>query len=84
MRGLIPSSATAASLAYVGPVATAFAYWAVVEAGRHVRAGTISMALMAAPPLGILISAATLGEQIGASLIAGAILICAGIRLAGP
>lgn len=74
----------AASLAYVGPVATAFAYWAVVEAGRHVRAGTISMALMAAPPLGILISAATLGEQIGASLIAGAILICAGIRLAGP
>jgi len=30
----------AASLAFVGPVATAFAYWAVVETGRHFSAGT--------------------------------------------
>ena len=30
----------AASLAYVGPIATAFAYWAVVEAGRHIRRST--------------------------------------------
>ena len=74
--------AGAASLAYVGPVATAFAYWAVVEAGRRVRASTLSMALMATPSLGILISALTLGETIGASLIAGAILIGVGIRLA--
>lgn len=72
----------AASLAYVGPIATAFAYWAVVEVGRHFQAGTISMSLLAAPSLGILISALTLGEAVGGSLIAGFVLIGAGIRLA--
>jgi drug/metabolite transporter (DMT)-like permease len=71
----------AASLAYVGPIATAFAYWAVVEAGRHTRASTMSMALLATPSLGILISALTLGEAVGASLIAGVVLIGLGIRL---
>lgn len=72
----------AASLAYVGPVATAFAYWAAVETGRHLRASTMSMALLATPSLGILLSAVTLGEAIGPSLIAGVLLIAAGIRLA--
>jgi drug/metabolite transporter (DMT)-like permease len=75
-------SSGALSLAYVGPVATAFAYWAVVEVGRHFPASTVSMALLAAPGLGIVISALTLGEEIGLSLMAGAILIGAGIRLA--
>jgi drug/metabolite transporter (DMT)-like permease len=71
----------AASLAYVGPIATAFAYWAVVEAGRHIGVSTMSMALLATPGLGILISALTLGERVGPSLIAGVVLIGAGIRL---
>ena len=69
----------AASLGYVGPVATAFAYWAVVELGRRVPATTMSMALLAVPTVGILISSLTLGETIGPSLIAGAGLIVAGI-----
>ncbi len=73
--------AAAASLTYVGPVATAFAYWAVVEAGRHFRASTMAMALLATPSLGILISALTLGETVSASLIAGVALIGAGIRM---
>lgn len=72
----------AASLAYVGPIATAFAYWAVVESGRHFRAGTMSMALLATPSVGILISALTLNETVSASLVAGVILIACGIRLA--
>lgn len=71
-----------ASLAYVGPIATAFAYWAVVEMGRHLRASTMSMALLATPSLGILVSTLTLGETVGASLIAGVVLIGTGIRLA--
>ena len=71
----------AMSLAFVGPVATAFAYWAVVETGRHFRATTLSMALLAAPSFGILISAVALGETVGASLIAGVVLIAGGIRL---
>ena len=40
------------------------------------------MTLLAAPSLGILISALTLGEPIGVSLIAGVVLTGAGIRLA--
>jgi drug/metabolite transporter (DMT)-like permease len=72
----------AASLAFVGPVATAFAYWAVVDSARHYRAAVLSMALLAAPVLGILISALALGEAVGASLIAGAVLIAGGIPLA--
>jgi drug/metabolite transporter (DMT)-like permease len=71
----------ATSLAYVGPIATAFAYWAVVEAGRHVRASTMSVALLATPILGIWISAVTLGETVGPSLVAGGVLVAAGIRL---
>jgi O-acetylserine/cysteine efflux transporter len=71
----------AASLAYVGPIATAFAYWAVVEVGRHVQAATMSMALLATPSLGIMISALTMGEPIGTSLIAGVVLIGHGIAL---
>ena len=70
------------ALAYVGPIATAFAYWAVVETGRYFRATTMSMALLAAPSLGILISVLTLGETVGPSLIAGVALTGAGIRLA--
>jgi drug/metabolite transporter (DMT)-like permease len=75
------SSRSALSLAFVGPVATAFAYWAVVEAGRHFRAAVLSTALLATPVLGILISALVLDERIGASLIAGVLFIAAGIRL---
>ena len=71
-----------ASLAYVGPIATAFAYWAIVEAGRHLRASAMSMALLATPCLGILVSSLTLGETVGASLVAGVVMIGAGIRLA--
>jgi len=55
---------------------------AVVEAGRHVPASTMSIALMATPGLGIVISAFALGEEIGASLVAGVALIGAGIAMA--
>ena len=71
-----------ASLAYVGPMATAFAYWAVVEVGRAFRAATISMALLATPGLGLLISALTLHEIVTTPLAAGIILVATGIRLA--
>jgi len=72
----------AMSLAFVGPVSTGFAYWAVVEAGRHFRASTMSMALLATPSLGLLISAMTLGERVDALLIAGVVMVAFGIWLA--
>lgn len=71
----------AATLAYVAPVATAFAYWAVVEAGRRLAASTMSMALLATPNLGLLISAWVLDEPIDVSLLAGVALTASGIRL---
>jgi O-acetylserine/cysteine efflux transporter len=71
-----------ASLAYVGPVATAFAYWAVVEAGRHLPARTISMALLVTPSLGVLISSITLGESASLSLMSGIVLVAVGVGLA--
>lgn len=70
------------TLAFVGPISTGFAYWAVVEAGRYFRASTMSVALLATPSLGILISAATLGETIDSLLIAGVAMVACGIWLA--
>ena len=55
---------------------------ASVLGGRHLRASAMSMALLATPCLGILISALTLGETVGRSLVAGVVMIGAGIRLA--
>ena len=72
---------SAATLAYVAPVATAFAYWAVVEAGRRFAASTMSMALLATPSVGLLISAWALDEPVNASLLAGVVLTATGIRL---
>ena len=71
-----------ASLAYVGPVATAFAYWAVVEVGRRYPASTVATALLATPAVGLLISALTLGESVDAPLLLGIVLVGVGIRLA--
>ncbi|MCL6684653.1 DMT family transporter [Sphingomonas alba] len=69
------------ALAYVGPIATAFAYWAIVDLGSRLSATTLSMALLATPSLGIMISAAALGEIIDRPLVAGAAAIAAGIGL---
>ena len=70
------------ALAYVGPVATAFAYWAMVELGRRIPASTLSVALLATPSLGLTISSFVLRERIDAPLLAGIVLVAAGIRLA--
>ena len=66
-------------LSYVGPVATAFGYWAAVEVGRVVRATTLSMILLAVPGLGLVLSAIALHESVTLSLELGLLLIGAGI-----
>jgi drug/metabolite transporter (DMT)-like permease len=70
-----------AALVYVGPLATAFAYWAVVEVGRHVRAATVSVTLLVVPALGLVISALTFHEAVNASLVVGVVLIGVGVLL---
>lgn len=84
LEGRLPGigASAAASLAYVAPVATAFAYWAIVETGRQQRPDTIAMALLGVPALGTLISALTLGEAIDLPLAAGIGAVGIGIRLA--
>lgn len=47
----------------------------------HLRASTMSMALLATPPLGIAISACALHESLGRMLIASVLLISLGITL---
>lgn len=74
----VPPRALAA-LSYVGPIATAFAYWAAVEVGRFVRATTMSMVLLAVPGLGLLFSTIALHESINPSLKLGILLIGGGI-----
>jgi drug/metabolite transporter (DMT)-like permease len=74
MRGL-------AALAYVGPLATAFAYWVMVEVGRYIRPLTISMTLLAVPAVGLLISAVTFHETVNVSLGVGVALVGAGVLL---
>jgi drug/metabolite transporter (DMT)-like permease len=74
LRGVAP-------LVYVGPLATAFAYWAVVEVGRHLRATTISVTLLMVPCVGLLISVFTLHEAVNPSLALGVVLIGVGVLL---
>ena len=69
------------ALLYLGPIATAFAYWAVVEVGRTFPATTLSVALLATPSLGLTMSAIALKETVGASLLAGVGLVAVGILL---
>jgi len=71
----------AAALAYVSLAATAFAYWAMVWVGQRLAASIVSMALLAVPCLGPLLSASILGETIGWPLIIGVLLILSGIAL---
>jgi drug/metabolite transporter (DMT)-like permease len=70
-----------AVLLYVGPIATAFAYWAAVDVGRSVRATTMSMVLLAVPGLGLLLSAIVLHESLDISLVLGILLVASGIRV---
>lgn len=84
IEGALPALDTRGilSLAYVAPLATAFAFWAVVEVGRQIPASTLSIALLATPALGLAISAVALHEPVDAPLIAGMALVGGGIYLA--
>jgi drug/metabolite transporter (DMT)-like permease len=81
MEGAFPpvSLVGLVSLAYVGPIATAFAYWAVVEVGRYVGATTISMSLLAVPALGVVISTLAFHETVDVPLGLGVALVTIGV-----
>ena len=70
-----------AVLAYNGPIATAFAFWAATSISRSLPAVTSSLSFLAVPAMGILVSAVSLGEVPDASLLGGFALILGGVGL---
>lgn len=70
-----------AILAYNGPVASGFCYWAVIAVTRSLPAMTTSLSLLAVPAFGVVASTLSLGEPLGAPLIGGCILILGGVAL---
>lgn len=74
-------AASGVALLYVSLFATAFAYWAVVEVGRHLEAGTLSIALMGVPAIGLLISSLVFNETITPLLLGGMVSIAIAIWL---
>ncbi|HMA16520.1 MAG TPA: DMT family transporter [Kiloniellaceae bacterium] len=72
---------TALVLAYNGPLATAFCFWAVVSVTRALPAITTSLSLLAVPVTGVAASALFLGEPLTATLLAGLVLILGGTVL---
>jgi drug/metabolite transporter (DMT)-like permease len=68
-------------LAYNGPLATAFCFWAVVSVTRALPAVTSSLSLLAVPVAGVLASAVFLGEPLTPTLVGGLVLILGGTVL---
>lgn len=64
---------------YNGPIATAFAVWAVIRITKRLPAVTVSLGLLAVPAAGVVASALVLGEPLTASNLAGLTLIGAGV-----
>lgn len=66
---------------YIGVLATAFAFWAVVEANRRLPATTTSNAMLAVPVVGLTVSACVTGEKMDFWLIFGMLMMLAGIAI---
>jgi drug/metabolite transporter (DMT)-like permease len=68
-------------LAYNGPIASAFCYWAFVTVNRTFEATTTSLGSLGVPVVGVLVSALTLGETLTAAKVGGLALIAAGVAV---
>lgn len=68
-------------LAFNGPLATAFCFWAVVSVTRTLPAITTSLSLLAVPVAGVIAAAIFLAEALTPTLIGGLLLIIAGMVL---
>ena len=67
--------------AYSGVVGTALGFWAMTVVGRRVPATTTSLGILATPVVGIVSSAAFLGEQVDQALLIAATMIIVGIGI---
>jgi drug/metabolite transporter (DMT)-like permease len=70
-----------ATTLYIGGIATAFCYWAVVAANRRLSATTTSNAMLGVPVVGLTVSALVTGEALDASLLVGMLMMLVGIAV---
>lgn len=75
------STELVAVLAYSGPIATGFCFWAMMSIQRALPAITTSLGTLGTPVAGVLFSALLLGEPITPTNVAGLVLIGGGIVL---
>ena len=68
-------------VAYQGVLASGVAFWAQIVVLRHLAAVSANLTLMAVPVVGVVSSAIVLGEQVTPALLAGLVLIMAGVTL---
>jgi drug/metabolite transporter (DMT)-like permease len=68
-------------LAYNGPIASGFCYWAAVAVTRRLPALTASLAFLAVPVMGLASSALALGERPDPALLGGFLMILLGLVL---
>lgn len=68
-------------MAYNGPVASAFCFWAYVTVARSLPAITTALASLGVPVIGVLTSALVLGETLSFTRLGGLALIAAAIAL---
>jgi drug/metabolite transporter (DMT)-like permease len=71
-------------LLYSALPGTALAFWAAAVASQNLPAVTTSLGLLAAPVIGIIASAVTLGEAPTLTLLAAVAMIIAGIAIGTP
>ncbi|WP_022728736.1 DMT family transporter [Fodinicurvata sediminis] len=68
-------------IAYNGPIATGFCYWATITVTRSLPAISTSLGLLGVPLVGVGSSALLLGEALTPSLLMGLLGIVAGLAL---
>lgn len=68
-------------VAYQGILASGVAFWAQIVVLRNLGAVSANLTLMAVPVIGVVSSAIVVGEQITTTLLAGLLLIMAGVTL---
>jgi len=71
----------AGALAYNGPLATAFCFWAMITVNRSLPAITTSLGTLGVPAMGLAVSALALGEPLTATNTGGLALILGGLML---
>ena len=73
------STGLVAVMAYNGPIASGFCFWAYVSVSRSLPAMSTSLGSLGVPVLGVLSSAFILGEAFTLTIVSGLILIAAGV-----